>query len=56
VRPGDLLVSLDGQAIEDATDLQRLMVADRIGQALEATTIRDGRYRTVTLTPRELDA
>ncbi len=56
VKPGDLLVSLDGQSIEDATDLQRLMVAERIGRALEATMIRDGRYRTVTLIPRELDA
>jgi S1-C subfamily serine protease len=56
VLPGDLLVSLDGQPIEDATDLQRLMVAERIGRPLEATMIRDGRYRTVTLTPRELDA
>jgi S1-C subfamily serine protease len=56
VQPGDLLVSLDGQPIEDATDLQRLMVAERIGRALEATMIRDGSYRTVTLTPRELDA
>jgi S1-C subfamily serine protease len=56
VKPGDLLVSLGGQAIEDATDLQRLMVAERIGCPLEATMIRDGRYRTVTLTPRELDA
>jgi S1-C subfamily serine protease len=55
VQPGDLLVSLDGQPTEDATDLQRLMVAERIGCALEATMIRDGRYRTVTLTPRELD-
>ena len=55
-RPGDLLVSLDGQPIEDATDLQRLMVAERIGRALEATMIRDGAFRTITLTPRELDA
>jgi S1-C subfamily serine protease len=55
VQPGDLLVSLDGNPIEDATDLQRLMVAERIGRELEATMIRDGRYRTVTLTPRELE-
>jgi S1-C subfamily serine protease len=56
VKPGDLLVSLDGQPIEDATDLQRLMVAERIGRPLEATMIRDGRYRKVALTPNELDA
>jgi S1-C subfamily serine protease len=55
VQPGDLLVSLDGHPIEDATDLQRLMVADRIGRPLEATMLRDGTYRTITLTPRELD-
>jgi S1-C subfamily serine protease len=56
VLPGDLLVSLDGHPVEDATDLQRLMVAERIGRPLEAIMIRAGRYRTVTLTPRELDA
>jgi S1-C subfamily serine protease len=56
VHSGDLLVSLDGQPIEDATDLQRLMVAERIGRDLEATMIRDGSFRTVTLTPGELDA
>ncbi|MEA2148989.1 MAG: hypothetical protein QOD69_819, partial [Solirubrobacteraceae bacterium] len=35
VRPGDLLLAIDGAAVEDATDLQRLMVGERIGQPLQ---------------------
>jgi len=56
VQPGDLLVALDGRPVEDATDLQRLMVAERIGRALEASMVRDGAERTLTLVPVELDA
>jgi S1-C subfamily serine protease len=53
--PGDLLVALDGVALGDATDLQRLMVADRIGRALPAVVARDGRERTLTITPDKLE-
>jgi S1-C subfamily serine protease len=54
VQPGDLLLAIDSVALEDATDLQRLMVGERIGQQLEATLLRDGDERTVTLVPGEL--
>jgi S1-C subfamily serine protease len=54
VRPGDLLLVLDGAAVEDATDLQRLMVGERIGRPLQVTVLRDGHERTVTLVPDEL--
>lgn len=51
LRPGDLLVELDGEPIGDATDLQRLMVCERIGRAVTAVVIRDGheRIRSVVL-------
>jgi S1-C subfamily serine protease len=54
VQPGDLLLAIDGAAVEDATDLQRLMVGERIGQALLATVLRDGDEHAVTLVPDEL--
>jgi S1-C subfamily serine protease len=56
VRPGDLLLTVDGVALQDATDLQRLMVGERIGAALPATVLRDGDERDVTLVPGELAA
>jgi S1-C subfamily serine protease len=54
VRPGDLLLAVDGVAVEDATDLQRLMVGERIGRPLPAVVFRDGNEHTVTLVPEEL--
>ncbi len=54
VQPGDLLLAIDRVALEDATDLQRLMVGERIGQQLQATLLRGGDERTVTLVPGEL--
>jgi S1-C subfamily serine protease len=54
VRPGDLLLAIDGAAVEDATDLQRLMVGERIGQPLHATVLRDGDELAITLVPGEL--
>jgi len=56
VLAGDLLLAVDGVPVEDATDLQRLMVGERIGQPLATVVLRDGEERTVTLVPRELSA
>jgi S1-C subfamily serine protease len=55
LRPGDLLVALDGEPIADATDLQRLMVSERIGRAVTAVVIRDGRERMRSVVLDELD-
>jgi S1-C subfamily serine protease len=54
VQPGDLLLTIDRVALEDATDLQRLMVGERIGKQLQATLLRGGDERSVTLVPGEL--
>ena len=51
---GDLLVELDGEPVADATDLQRLMVHERIGREVTAEVLRDGRPRTLTLVLDEL--
>jgi serine protease Do len=56
VRAGDLLLELDGVPVEDATDLQRLMLGERIGQPARATLLRDGHERRITLVPVELQA
>jgi S1-C subfamily serine protease len=54
LRPGDLLLELDGEPITDATDLQRLMVGERIGRAVTAVVIRDSRERMRSVVLDEL--
>jgi serine protease Do len=54
LRRGDLLLELDGEPVTDASDLQRLMVHERIGRAVRALVLRDGRDRTIELTLDEL--
>jgi S1-C subfamily serine protease len=51
---GDLLVELDGEPIADATDLQRLMVQERIGRRVKAQILRDGAARTLVVVLEEL--
>jgi S1-C subfamily serine protease len=54
LRPEDMIVEVDGKRVSRATDLQQLMVADRIGRSVEMTIVRDGSPTTVVLTPAEL--
>jgi S1-C subfamily serine protease len=56
LRPEDLILRVDGEPIAGAHDLQRLMVADRIGARLAATVLRGGRELTLELVPAELGA
>lgn len=51
---GDLLVELDGAPVSDATDLQRLMVSERIGARVPAVVLRGGRSRRLAVTLDEL--
>jgi S1-C subfamily serine protease len=55
LRPEDLIVAVDGEPMSDVGDLQRLMVAERIGQGVEVEAVRDGRFLKVDLIPRELE-
>jgi S1-C subfamily serine protease len=55
LRPEDLLVELDGVALGGVDDLQRLMTDERIGRRAQATVVRGGDIRSVTVVPRELD-
>jgi S1-C subfamily serine protease len=56
LRPEDLIVAVDGEPLGDVGDLQRLMVAERIGQGIEVDVVRDGAFLKVDLIPRELEA
>ena len=56
LRAEDLIVAVGGEAVDDVGDLQRLMVAERIGVGLAVEVIRNGRELTLELFPRELDA
>jgi len=54
LRRGDLLIELDGEAITDATDLQHLMVSERIGRGVTARVLRDGSEKTIEVVLDEL--
>ena len=56
VRTGDILVELEAQPLADATDLQRLMVGERIGRPLPLTVLRDGALSELTIVPTPLRA
>ena len=57
IHVGDVLVELDGRPLADATDLQRMMVAERIGRPLRASLLRAGELsdRTIVPTPLRVD-
>jgi S1-C subfamily serine protease len=55
LRPEDLIVEVDGEAMGDVGDLQRLMVAERIGHGVEVHVVRDGASLKLGLIPRELE-
>jgi S1-C subfamily serine protease len=55
LRVGDVIFELDGDPIESATDLQRLMVAERIGATAKARVVRDGSVLELRVVPAELE-
>jgi S1-C subfamily serine protease len=56
LRAEDLIVAVDGEPMGDVGDLQRLMVAERIGQGVEVDVVRDGSFLKLELIPRELES
>ena len=56
LRAEDLVVRVDGETVESAHELQRLMVAERIGARLAVDLLRDGRKLTLQVVPAELVA
>ena len=55
LRPEDLIVELDGTAVTDVGDIQRLMVVEKIGAPVPVLVIREGRELELSLVPAELD-
>src|SRR5262245_22197170 len=55
LRPEDLIVAVDGVAVEKVDDVQRLMVGDRIGATVELDVLREGRRVALRLVPAELE-
>ncbi|MGZ8666854.1 MAG: S1C family serine protease [Solirubrobacterales bacterium] len=54
LKPEDLIVAVDGRPMGDVGDLQRLMVAERIGEGVRLDLVREGRAMRLDLVPREL--
>lgn len=55
IRPGDVIVDVDGERVASAGDLQRLMVEELIGREVPARVVREGSARSVALVPVELE-
>jgi S1-C subfamily serine protease len=55
LRTEDLLIDVDGVPVEDAGDLQRLMITERIGRPLPVRAFRGGELLELTVVPTELE-
>jgi len=56
VRPGDLIVTVDGRQVETMGELQRLLVGERIGASVTFTVARHERVLDIVVVPNELAA
>ena len=56
LRPEDLIVAVDGTAIEGVDDLMRVMTGELIGARVQLEVIREGARRGVEVVPVELGA
>jgi S1-C subfamily serine protease len=56
LRPGDVIVAVDGSPIEGMSELQRVMVGERIGEPVTFTVARIDRLLEIEIVPRELAA
>ena len=54
LRPEDLILEVDGKAIENVDDLQRVMVTESIGRRVAVRIHRDGHILSIEVTPIEL--
>jgi S1-C subfamily serine protease len=55
LRPGDIVVALDGEHVERPKDIQRKMLADAIGRSVRVELVREARLVTLDAVPRELE-
>jgi S1-C subfamily serine protease len=50
---GDVLLSLDGQAVTGADDLIRILTGEKIGGKVEIELLRERKRQQVSLEPQE---
>ncbi len=55
VRVKDVILDVDGQALENTGDLQRLMISDAIGRSHQLRVLRDDEIIELRVTPAELE-
>jgi S1-C subfamily serine protease len=55
VRVKDVILDVDGQALENTGDLQRLMISDAIGRSHRLRVLRDDEIIELRVTPAELE-
>jgi S1-C subfamily serine protease len=56
LRNEDLIIDVDGVPMEDAGDLQRLMVGERIGRQITVRAFRGGELLELDVVPAELES
>ncbi|HET6750081.1 MAG TPA: trypsin-like peptidase domain-containing protein [Actinomycetes bacterium] len=56
LRNEDLIIDVDGMPVEDAGDLQRLMVGERIGRQITVRAFRGGELLELDVVPAELES
>jgi len=56
VRPGDIIVEVDGYAVADAGDLQRLMLSEAIGRPMTLRVLRGSDLVDLRAVPDEMAA
>jgi S1-C subfamily serine protease len=56
LRSGDLILDVDGHPVQDAGDLQRLMLDEAIGRAMQIRILRLGELTELQAIPAELAA
>ncbi|MGH2674974.1 MAG: PDZ domain-containing protein, partial [Actinomycetota bacterium] len=54
LKPEDLILDVDGEAVASARDLQRLMAGETIGRDVTLRVFREGRVVSLRATPVEL--
>ena len=55
LRPEDLIVEVDGTAVEQVNDLQRLMAGELIGRSATIQVVRGGTPISIEIVPAELE-
>ena len=54
LRPGDVVLAVDGKPLDDAQSLQRKLFAEAIGERMEITVLRNGALVDAVVVPTAL--